>query len=371
MNLSEIFRTPSQRRQNRQTREDESLMRARYQELRERDQVWEATDFLKAFVKERWASHWPFITIDCGLTMEELRALGRLDKAQGIQECRRLVRVPVINEEIALALWTQLETDVRTADAEATRKTVQLIGDACTENIRTPGALVSCKEHGRMLEKENRVKRRERRREIEKLKHKLKTASQAQQPGKPTPVCVFCSESGRMRCGVSERRSVSYSPSESASSAGPSSTMSLLSRLRKALGAPPTTVSPTTATSRGGGRRRSNKSSRANSLTTSPVSPDGFWQYEAKATASSNLSPRAWGNSCPGSNTSASRPSVSRCSSRSSSSSSSSSDRVLGKLKHMAVQKSLAALGESLAYGYGSRPHALVAVSAKRCHSSW
>jgi hypothetical protein len=75
--------------------------------------VQEARCWLERFVKARWGQHWEYVTIDCDLTLEELEQLGHLDRPEGWKACRRLVRVPVLNDEIALAMWTWLEANTR------------------------------------------------------------------------------------------------------------------------------------------------------------------------------------------------------------------------------------------------------------------
>ncbi|KAK4453951.1 hypothetical protein QBC34DRAFT_421569 [Podospora aff. communis PSN243] len=78
-----------------------------------REGVHEACCWLESFVKARWGQHWEYITIDCALTLDELRQLGHLDRSEGWNACRRLVRIPVLNDEIALALWTRLKANAR------------------------------------------------------------------------------------------------------------------------------------------------------------------------------------------------------------------------------------------------------------------
>jgi hypothetical protein len=43
--------------------------------------------------------------VECALPLDELHALGRLPRAEGLRACGRLVRVPVVHEEVALSLW--------------------------------------------------------------------------------------------------------------------------------------------------------------------------------------------------------------------------------------------------------------------------
>jgi hypothetical protein len=69
----------------------------------------EAEGLVRAFVHSRWAEHlWPSMRITCALTLAELHDLGRLRREDGVRACCGLVRVPVIHEEVALALWEYL-----------------------------------------------------------------------------------------------------------------------------------------------------------------------------------------------------------------------------------------------------------------------
>jgi hypothetical protein len=75
--------------------------------------VWDAEDYIKAFIDEHWSNHAAHIHSDCHITLEELHALGRLPQAEGSLACRRLLRAPVIHEEVALSLWEQLAAEAR------------------------------------------------------------------------------------------------------------------------------------------------------------------------------------------------------------------------------------------------------------------
>ena len=80
-------------------------------EVDRRDSILDAQDFVRDFVRERWKARWDSIRIECGLTMAELKALGRLPRSDGTQACCRLIRAPVIYEEIAITLWERLAED--------------------------------------------------------------------------------------------------------------------------------------------------------------------------------------------------------------------------------------------------------------------
>ncbi|KAK3692325.1 hypothetical protein B0T22DRAFT_531827 [Podospora appendiculata] len=73
-----------------------------------RESIWEAQEFIRGFVKDHWEDHWESVAIICELTLDELHKLGHLPRDEGIMACRRLLRVPVIHEEISIALWAKL-----------------------------------------------------------------------------------------------------------------------------------------------------------------------------------------------------------------------------------------------------------------------
>ena len=70
--------------------------------------IWDAEEFIRAFITDHWSHHAAYIKVDCALTLDELHALGRLPKAAGSRACQRLIRVPAIHEEVAASLWERL-----------------------------------------------------------------------------------------------------------------------------------------------------------------------------------------------------------------------------------------------------------------------
>lgn len=74
------------------------------------DSVEDATEWIKSTIREqgRWEEHLPLIRIDCPHTMSELRQLGWLPKAEGTTQCRKMIRIPVLYDEIGCFLWEKL-----------------------------------------------------------------------------------------------------------------------------------------------------------------------------------------------------------------------------------------------------------------------
>ena len=87
--------------------EEERALRVLRSQQR-RNSIFEAKDFVRDFVKERWSEYYDHMRIKCFLAMPELRALGRLPQYEGTKECRKLVSVPVIYDEIGNELWKRL-----------------------------------------------------------------------------------------------------------------------------------------------------------------------------------------------------------------------------------------------------------------------
>lgn len=74
------------------------------------DSAEDATEWIKNTIREqgRWEEHLSLIRVDCPHTMTELRRLGRLSKSEGTRQCRRMIRIPVLYDEIGCFLWEKL-----------------------------------------------------------------------------------------------------------------------------------------------------------------------------------------------------------------------------------------------------------------------
>ncbi|KAK1573881.1 uncharacterized protein LY79DRAFT_396790 [Colletotrichum navitas] len=79
-----------------------------------RSDAAEAFWFLRDFIEARWPVQLlaGYIKIQCDLTLDEIKELGRLNKAEGSRKCRKLVSAPVIHDEIGYALWSELARDI-------------------------------------------------------------------------------------------------------------------------------------------------------------------------------------------------------------------------------------------------------------------
>ncbi|KUI69301.1 hypothetical protein VM1G_05004 [Cytospora mali] len=70
----------------------------------------EAKEWIESMIRTsgRWDNHLSIIRIDCPHTTAELLELGRLPQPEGVRECRKMVRAPVIYDEIGFFLWEKL-----------------------------------------------------------------------------------------------------------------------------------------------------------------------------------------------------------------------------------------------------------------------
>ncbi|TPX15433.1 uncharacterized protein E0L32_004413 [Thyridium curvatum] len=100
------------------------------------DAVFDARDYVSEFVREGWESHWDSIRITCDIPIHELRGFGNLDAAPGTAACKRLVQVPVINDEIGHALWCHLVEQQRgSGSLEQDRQLQQDLADSQAEEF--------------------------------------------------------------------------------------------------------------------------------------------------------------------------------------------------------------------------------------------
>ncbi|KAI6375406.1 hypothetical protein MCOR25_002972 [Pyricularia grisea] len=84
--------------------------------------IWEACEYLRSFVRDNWgegAEH--AAVIECEMPIARIREFGRLPERQGTRSCTRLIRIPVLAEEIGHRLWRLLSEEV-TREALATEE---------------------------------------------------------------------------------------------------------------------------------------------------------------------------------------------------------------------------------------------------------
>ena len=117
MMIKHILQSPAKRRLTRRQHQEDLALQAHKARLaaeqQHRELVWQADDYIKEFLREQWDAHFSSIIVECPLTIDELYKLGDLPEREGTSQCRRLVRVPVINEQVGIALWEKLHEDAQ------------------------------------------------------------------------------------------------------------------------------------------------------------------------------------------------------------------------------------------------------------------
>lgn len=150
--------------------------------------VWEAQEFIREFVQQRWPDHWDLFSIQCNMSLDELQTIGILDRTKGIQACQRIVRVPVISEEVGEALWEKLARSSHTTSSRQTNDegalSSQSSASASSTSIRSCYA-VAGRRHTRSERKQTKEMKRH------EQKQKPRCQRKQQQPAAPRS-CVFC-----------------------------------------------------------------------------------------------------------------------------------------------------------------------------------
>ncbi|KAH8888566.1 hypothetical protein GQ53DRAFT_871594 [Thozetella sp. PMI_491] len=208
MTFTDLLATPSKWRQIRHQREADSALAAQQAaidaETAYRNSIWEAQDHLKAFVKERWGAHWALVTIECAIPLDELYELGRLPDREGTRACRKLVRVPVINEEIGIALWKHLAQELKQRE-EQQRQVAQLAETPKNSSEKAESRRGSSNSNDSAQAKENEPSRRSLHIKLRRQSdHSSKSSQKAalQQQNSNTKRCVFCRTPGALCCKV-------------------------------------------------------------------------------------------------------------------------------------------------------------------------
>ena len=89
--------------------------------------VWTAHRFLEDFVSRNFSRYAEHVKITCDATIDEVIEFGRQERSEGILSCKRLFRVPAVQDEIGFGLWRYLREISEPIDevAAAERNTPQ------------------------------------------------------------------------------------------------------------------------------------------------------------------------------------------------------------------------------------------------------
>lgn len=103
-------RRVDERRRKEVRKQEEKIAEEERREQTRRTSIIEAQEFLEEFIRTRWETNFSHghVKIHCNLTMDEIKDLGNLDKANGSRACRKLITAPVIHDAIGHALWMDL-----------------------------------------------------------------------------------------------------------------------------------------------------------------------------------------------------------------------------------------------------------------------
>jgi hypothetical protein len=174
----------------------ESVVKRREEE-KWQDELWEAREFLEQFIAtSKWKQHRESMRFECDLSLAELTELGRLPRADGVKCCRRLIRVPVINDAIGEALWRHL-FDAMHAEVEGNLNDAKEAKEMARRAMSLPLP--------RILRSENRD-REERKEERRRASAPDTNPVQAMQIAEKTQTpqlwliqsCHLCSEKGKL-----------------------------------------------------------------------------------------------------------------------------------------------------------------------------
>ncbi|KAF6804370.1 hypothetical protein CSOJ01_10222 [Colletotrichum sojae] len=81
--------------------------------------VEEATQFLQDFIQNNWWYNFSQggVKIHCDLTIDQLANIGRMNQAEGLVECGKLLKAPVIHDAVVYSLWKELSERAAPRDA--------------------------------------------------------------------------------------------------------------------------------------------------------------------------------------------------------------------------------------------------------------
>ncbi|KAK0629154.1 hypothetical protein B0T17DRAFT_178879 [Bombardia bombarda] len=147
-----------------------------------RDSIYHSQEFVREFVKVGWGDHLDSIVLTCTLTLDEMLQIGHLDRSEGTRACLRLVRVPVINDEISSALYIIL--------TEIARPHIPVSINNSPEDI-----LREIREQ--MKDEIKMLKDYKKQQKLQEKQEKKQSSTTL-----PQPVCVFCHDHSEEICHI-------------------------------------------------------------------------------------------------------------------------------------------------------------------------
>lgn len=123
-------------------------------DLKRADEMMQAQNFIRSFIQDFYHQHAGNIKVTCSLTMGELYRVSQLQEDEGVRHCGKLIQVPVIFEEVSLALWRHMvcSPELQAAGAEMERdreKETDLAGirrrfGAWARSLKSPEPIGHC-----------------------------------------------------------------------------------------------------------------------------------------------------------------------------------------------------------------------------------
>jgi hypothetical protein len=136
------------RKMQRQVMDIQNYELVKLRENQRSQSIKDAMEYLQGFIRTGWPNNIDFIKVQRELTMEQLKFIGTLGQQDGVRECGKLFRAPVIHNEIAYDLWKRLAADNASAmDTPQERYELQLqqslaaSQSSTSEHWETPGSL--------------------------------------------------------------------------------------------------------------------------------------------------------------------------------------------------------------------------------------
>jgi hypothetical protein len=194
--LPDFLVSPETRHVREWRRKVEQVIVVKIKAEQRQEEIWDCKEFLEDFVdKSKWQQNRESMQIECSLTFSELKELGRLPKKEGVGACKRLIRVPVINDAIGEALWLRLHGELH-REAERKQEDAEKAKDQKRRAMSLPLLRVL---RGESIRQHHHAKRRRASDPGMKTVKTAETAGKTRNPQLwPIHSCMLCSEKGEL-----------------------------------------------------------------------------------------------------------------------------------------------------------------------------
>lgn len=191
-----------------QVRAEHARETQRLQELRRRYSILDARNYITSIIHANYEEHfWPMIRVECDLTVVELRDIGRMRQVEGLKACCRLIRAPVIYEEVALTLWQHLASEQSRSASHGSGESRMGAEQEALEKEICAAVIEQClPKQGKSSKTGNNSSPRKghsKRKSwywIKRRKSSLTRIVEAKEPVAQQPKCVMCSGRSELDC---------------------------------------------------------------------------------------------------------------------------------------------------------------------------